>query len=729
MSSLLTDRVHRIASATALRRDARVRVLLDEAHQQAWSARGAVAARMNPAHPGDSSYVAAAAHLADREFVVDVHTAGLLDDGVLAEVDVLVLPHGSDPMWESTIGVGSPRYSAGELDAIVSFVARGGGLVVLAETEQAKYGNNLAALSEQFGITLDNATVQDYGANHGQPTWVPLLPVTAAATDPTHLARQIFHGVNQATLYRAGTLRATGVGATVLATTAETSTHPGAGLLAVATHGAGRVVVCADSDLLGDDCLADGDNAQLWLNLMFWVAMPAFSRATLVPRSRVLDTPAWHDLWHAVTDLAAMQTADGALAEGHTVVAAEPLVRRMQAAVTRLIPRFPYDSAYLSAVVDDLECWLASGCSKPDFGASLAAFQPAISRNDDVEHLVLFPMYAPNGTTNKVFELLLVRGPWPTWLADIESSGWTNHKFVPVRLLGFTAGYDSECAVLFPETVTVAGKAGNDWGGIFCDREAERFRRVCGSAVEALRLDLPTEARALLVDEQMSFDTYLLWDLVHDRAHSRGDLPFDPFIVRQRLPFWMYSLEELRCDLTTFVQVGELAEKLPFARLVRYAILLDRMLRFPVTGSRVRNYDGLGGQVLFGFVHARNIVRWTNNTLVVDWDGLPGAIADLLGDITALYRHGIDSTRVRYWLAAWDLVAQHVQPTLQSQFAAERRWIDAPSEDDGKSWVDRVAPDEFPLNLFFRSLSAKVAEAMAARPAGNGIGAAASVGA
>jgi hypothetical protein len=28
----------------------------------------------------------------------------------------------------------------------------------------------------------------------------------------------------------------------------------------------------------------------------------------------------------------------------------------------------------------------------------------------------------------------------------------------------------------------------------------------------------------------------------------RGDLPFDPFMIKQRMPFFLYSLEELRCD-------------------------------------------------------------------------------------------------------------------------------------------------------------------------------------
>ena len=67
---------------------------------------------------------------------------------------------------------------------------------------------------------------------------------------------------------------------------------------------------------------------------------------------------------------------------------------------------------------------------------------------------------------------------------------------------------------------------------------------------------MPPAVAALLASEPMTQDMFEFWDLIHDRAHSHGELPFDPFMIRQRLPFWMYSLEELRCDLTAFHQAG-----------------------------------------------------------------------------------------------------------------------------------------------------------------------------
>ena len=195
--------------------------------------------------------------------------------------------------------------------------------------------------------------------------------------------------------------------------------------------------------------------------------------------------------------------------------------------------------------------------------------------------------------------------------------------------------------------------------------------------------------------------------MIHDRWHSHGDLPFDPFMIRQRLPYWMYSLEELRVDLATYATAGELAAGFPFARYVQYAILFDRLLRFPIAGSRVRNYDGLGGQLLFGFLHDKGIVQWTDNRLLIDWDRVEGAVGELRELVEELYRHGIDTSRVTYWIAAHDLVARYVTPNLGSQWRREARVVS--DEGEPRVWIDRVLDDEFPLSLFFEQLKKKVA--------------------
>ena len=152
-----------------------------------------------------------------------------------------------------------------------------------------------------------------------------------------------------------------------------------------------------------------------------------------------------------------------------------------------------------------------------------------------------------------------------------------------------------------------------------------------------------------------------------------GDLPFDPFMIRQRSPYWMYSLEELRCDLTAFGEAVKLErEGFAFARYVQYAILFDRLFRFPVTGSRVRNYDGLGGQLLFAFLHKEGYLDWTDNALTIDWDRVADGVTALRERVQALYHSGIDRSKLSQWIAAHDLVSDYVPATESSVWDSAR---------------------------------------------------------
>jgi hypothetical protein len=286
-----------------------------------------------------------------------------------------------------------------------------------------------------------------------------------------------------------------------------------------------------------------------------------------------------------------------------------------------------------------------------------------------------------------------------------------------VTLVDHSAGYDSVCAVLFPETVSVAGTPAHHFGAIFCDREAERFRRTIGAAARTLQINLPPDAAGLVASETLSEQAYVLWDLIHDRAHSHGDLPFDPFMIRKRMPYWMYALEELRCDLTAYGEAVALERQgLGFARFVQYAILLDRMLRFPVTGERVRNYDGLGGQLLFAYLHRTGGLHWTDNRLTIDWDAVPERVAELRALVEGLYRDGIDRSQLRHWGAAHDLVAAYVEPATGSRWAAAGRAEAIADGAEPRATVDLVLDDEFPLSIFFVSLRTALADALVRPP-------------
>jgi hypothetical protein len=682
------------------------RVLFDEAHSEAWTIDADRAREMQPAHPADSSLALAATALAERDFHVSSHGAGDLDANALAATDVLVLAHPSDPKWEATTGSGAPRLSAEEIEAIEQFVTQGGGLIVLGETEQDKYGNNLNELLARFGIQIENATVQDYEHHREAPSWIlaRLERAERPPAGPDLLAR-----VDAACFYRTGTL-ALSNGARAVARTHSTASVPDAPLAAVTEHGAGRVAVLADSDLFGDDCIRDLDHESLWLNLVYWAAGPAFASAAPAELPAVAADPEWQRLKAAVEELRLRQEPDGSIDTSvEDTTRLRELVDTIAGAAQALKPAFPHQHDYIDALAADLVAWADSGFAKPDFARATEAFRPELHRTDGILHLVVFPMYKQNASRDTCFEALIVRTPWPDWVAELESSQYDNAKFVPVELMDYTAGYDSECAVLFPETFSYAEPpAEYHFGAIFCDREAERFRRIGSSASEILRLNLPPDAAALLASPRLSRDAYILWDLIHDRTHMRGDLPFDPFMIRQRSPYWMYALEELRCDLTAFGEAAKLErDGFAFARHVQYAILFDRLFRFPLTGNRVRNYDGLGGQLLFAFLHREGYLHWTDNHLRIEWERVADGVGELRERVHDLYHSGIDRSKLAQWVAAHDLVSEYVPPAETSVWARERR--DLPEVEEPKELVDLVRDDEFPLSLFYTQLQPKLA--------------------
>ncbi|TDC10259.1 hypothetical protein E1267_05365 [Nonomuraea longispora] len=699
------------------------RVLFDEAHSESWTVRREVAEAINPAHPDDNSYARAAGLLRHLGYAVAAHTSGALRPEVLAEQDVLVIAHPSGERWERTTGQGSPVFTTEELDAVCSFVAAGGGLVVLAEEEQDKYGNNLGALLARFGVGVEHTTVRDpKHAHRDVATWVLAEPAAPGG---------LLAGVERACFYRSGTLTVAGsgtlaataqdvpaatadggasqAGATVLFATSDDADPAGAPLALALRYGEGRVAVFADSDLFGDDSIDDHDHRTLWGNVVTWAARVAEPGADGSERDETREgkAAAFGRLKGAVEELRPLQVKDGSVPEESKDRARE-LVGAIAECVGEISPYFPHDAFYLQAVQDDLAKWAAQGLGVPDFLDSLDLFHPDTQREDGLEHVVVFPMYTQNGNPDRNLEAVWIRTIWPGWLAGLEADGYDNPMFVPIAFEDFTSGYDTHSAVLFPETVAVRSAPERfTWGGIFADREAARFRRVSRAATEILRLDLPPDAARLLESQRLAQDTFVLWDLVHDRTHSHGDLPFDPFMIKQRMPYWLYALEELRCDLTAFGEAVKLeARGVPYARYVRLAILFDRLFRFPVTGRRVRNYDGLGGQLFFAYLHRNDIVRWTDNRLTIDWERVTDGVADLRGEVEKLYRDSIDRSKLAHWLAAYELVSAYVPPHPASTWA---RGIPALPEEQ-KAKVDAVLADEFPLSMFYEALSRKLAD-------------------
>ena len=425
-------------------------------------------------------------------------------------------------------------------------------------------------------------------------------------------------------------------------------------------------------------------------------------------------SPAWLRLRAAAEALQPLQVTDGSIPDAADHPAARAHVAAIVAAITELAPAFPHDASYLTALTRDFERWAGDGFGVPDFLDSLVEFQPQRHRVNGIRHLVVFPMYTQNGSRQRHVEAVLVEAIWPEFIAELESTDYGNALFVSLRLIDFTAGYDTNSAVLFPETVAMREIPTFTWGGIFQDREAARYRRVVRAAAEITKLDLPADAARMLDDPALAERTFVMWDLIHDRTHMRGDLPFDPFMIKQRMPYFLYALEELRCDLTAFREAVALwrAEDTDdvtreHARLVQYAVIFDRIFRFALTGTRVRNYDGLGGQLLFAWMHQRGVLHWTDTRLTIEWEAVPDVVVALSDAINELYWRSIDRPKAAHWLAAYAFLTTTLTPHPASTWA--RGLPDDVLAGPLKGYTDLVLDDEFPLSMFYEALQKKIA--------------------
>jgi hypothetical protein len=408
---------------------------------------------------------------------------------------------------------------------------------------------------------------------------------------------------------------------------------------------------------------------------------------------------AWLGLKDAVGAFRQLQQHDGSVREDADRDEARRMIETITARIQELAPAFPADADYLDALVADLSAWSAAGFDVPDFRHSLAAFNPQQHRVDGLRHLVVFPMVTQNGSPDRLLEALLIDVIWPDFIEELERERYSNALFVPIRFVDFTAGYDTNSAVLFPETVAMKELIPFTWGAIFADREAARFRTE--------------DAQRLLDDQALTERTFVLWDLVHDRTHMRGDLPFDPFMIKQRMPYFLYSLEELRCDLTAYREAVRLVRDettdegtRDHARLAQYVILFDRIFRFPLTGGRVRNYDGLGGQLLFAWLHQHHVLHWTDTRLAIDWEQVPDVVVALSDAINDLYWASIDRPKTAHWLAAYELVRSTLTPNPASRWA--RGLPDEILAGAPKGLTDAVLDDEFPLSMFYEALGKKL---------------------
>ena len=278
-----------------------------------------------------------------------------------------------------------------ELDAIEAFVRDGGGLIVLGETEQDKYGNNLNELARPLRhrdrqrhasrTTTTTATTPRPGCS---PTLERRLaarrrPARPRATTPASTAPARSRAAN---------------GARVLARASAAAPRPPARRSPPSPSTAPAASSSlADSDLFGDDCIGELDHEApvAQPRLLGRAAAPSPTRRAGPRRRRRrpgVDPPARRGR------RAAPHAGGRRLGRHRRARRGEPARagrRRWPTPSQALAPRFPHQADYLDAVVRRPARLGRRRLRQARLHRSLEAFRPERDRRDGIEHLVRLP--------------------------------------------------------------------------------------------------------------------------------------------------------------------------------------------------------------------------------------------------------------------------------------------------------------------------------------------------
>ena len=243
--------------------------------------------------------------------------------------------------------------------------------------------------------------------------------------------------------------------------------------------------------------------------------------ATKLTSREIAESTEWEVIKSSALTLRGHQIHDGSIPEKSVHKLCAIAVSGISGSLRELAKKITHDEEYLLACADDFENWSNNGFQVPDFYESLSLFHPEQHRINGLVHLVVFPMYTQNGSTDRFVEAVLLEVIWPEFVANLEAGDYQNKAFVPVRFVDFTPGYVTNSAVLFPESVAVtprvpvgapegtpAALPAFTWGGIFADREAARFRKVVKQAAEVTHLELPAAVVELLADQELAEKTF-----------------------------------------------------------------------------------------------------------------------------------------------------------------------------------------------------------------------------
>jgi hypothetical protein len=692
-----------------------LKILFDESHSESWSISEAIAKQIQPEKYSNSSYAAAATALVDAGFTVDVvRESGRLIE-YLSAFDVLVIVHPCDADYESTVPIGTPIFSDDEVIAIQSFVKNGGGLIAVSEYDHKKYGSNLNKILEHFGLEFQNRTIsEDISAGTVHATWI-----TPKVADPA-MCFGLTIGVSRLCFYRS-TVCSFDKNSSAVAWPSSIPLDRSEGSIVCSNHEKGRVITVGDSDLFGDVFFRSLDHRNMWLNMAWWIGSNKLkTNANIVVVHSKSESQFASEIIDLVDQLRECQYGLKGCVQEEKIDAAKLVVDDIVNKLTNFVlaeaPKcFDHQLDYFQALTADFESWRDAGLrTEPDFAESFLKLKLQNKRGLNQTALVVAPMYLQNASTEYRFEAVYLEIPWPLWLKHIEKNN-PDPTYVPGRLLEYSNGYDSNCAVLFPEQILSNKKLNDVVGVIFCDREAERLMHYAQFAAVHFNITFPPDLTACLQSNVLIEDAFMLWDLMHNSSHFEGPLPYDRFKSGKKQPYWMYALEELKVDLTAYSKIMKSDKKNGLNCVARYIIVLDRLFRFSISGEREKNYDALAGQLLLSFLQSENVsggntstgqdtkagVEKNSTKISLNWENIQQRILQFKKILDAHEIDGANLSLEEYWLKSYYLVASLLPPALTSNFP--RTYSELLRLPDKKALSregirDRVKSDEFPLN-------------------------------
>jgi len=671
-----------------------IKILFDESHSNSWVSKLEKAKEINPDQPKNSSFELAISHLTRIGCEIAVSTT---QENFLAGInnsDIVMIVHPCDDKWEKTTG-GTPIFSDEELAALENHLNCRGSVFLITEYEYEKYGSNIEKLAEIFGIQLNNDTLRNTkDCENSNPTWVHGIQKDRSSGD-------FFFRIEKCCFYRSGSCASMNDEKKVtLPITTSSVINQDLGILGGVNTPSGRLLCLCDSDIFGDEYIEVYSHFQLLENCIRWLSAPIVKKFEANEKSVAehKQDHLWTDLKDNVVGLRALQSAAGCVAEKFEI--ANNFIDSLVACLEKLSTKYQHQKDYFSALVEDFKAWKVDLSQKPDFSNSSNRWSPHKIRIDGLVQVVIFPLTTPNSSSEFKFEALLIETHFPEWLEELNDTQ-PNEAFVSASLIDYTDGYNSECAVLFPESIS-GDSTKDDYGIIFCNREATRFMKFVIRCFDELSLELPPIVEVMLSSESITKRAFIMWDFLHDNEHRKGHIPYDRIILKQRNPYWIYALEELRVDLATYKATQTIQSWL--SEFVRFAIVFDRLFRFPFTQQRNRDYDGLAGQIIFGYLYKNEIIQTKDRKLKVQWDQLDSAMCKLGDLVEELYKKGNAMPKDVYWDLCYDFVSVYSPPCIGSN------WKSGLKSANINDLLNNIEKDEFPLPVFLAGLKKDISD-------------------